>query len=151
ANLLEALAKSERNPSHPPDLPGATFGGDATRSHVLRAAPEVLDRISKLCREGPTYRFSLESGRALTEELVGPGRGVPDSVRARSLAFYPVLAGPYLLVADARFVRAHDLRSGEGSIWFDLASGQHGLDLKDLNLRLPAPPDLRYTLTVAGG
>src|SRR5581483_4429978 len=54
----------------------------------------------------------------------------------------------HLLVADARYVTAYDLRTGEADNWYDAAADFGGMDA---NLKLPAPADLRYTLTAAEG
>ena len=65
----------------------------------------------------------------------------------RSMAFEPVVADGKAIVADARYVTAYDLRTGAVEKWYDAAKRNGGVN-PDLNL--PAPPDLRYTLTVAG-
>jgi outer membrane protein assembly factor BamB/tetratricopeptide (TPR) repeat protein len=148
-DFLRAMAEEVRTGQAPTEPPWSTFGGDAARGRVARAAPEFLDRISELCREGPTYRFNLEQ-RLPIAEASPPDRAQPDSVRSRSLAFEPVLAAPYVIVADARYVTAYDLRTGARGDWFDLATVDAGI-ANGLNLKLPAPPDLRYTLTVADG
>ena len=62
------------------------------------------------------------------------------------MAFEPVVADGKAIVADARYVTAYDLRTGAVEKWYD-AAGVNGVH-PDLNL--PTPPDLRYTLTVAG-
>jgi outer membrane protein assembly factor BamB len=51
-----------------------------------------------------------------------------------------------VLVADARYVKAFDLKTGRRLWQYDLvADGKSA----DINLSLPAEPDLRYTLTTA--
>ena len=66
---------------------------------------------------------------------------------ARTLAFYPVIAGGKVIVADARYVTAYDLQTGASEEWFDAARDNGGITPI---LQLPAPADLRYTVTVAG-
>jgi outer membrane protein assembly factor BamB len=145
ADLVEAVA-AERSKEPAEERDWATFGGDARRGLVVPAAGDVLDRLAALCREGPTWRFSLEERARQDSPPSVPVRSVPDSVRARSLAFHPVIVPGQVIVADARFVTAFDIRTGQSSEWYDVAKLNGGVNP---NLGLPAPPDLRYTLTVA--
>jgi outer membrane protein assembly factor BamB len=126
----------------------ATFGGDSSRGQVVPAESRILDRLSGLCKDGPTYRFSLKDGQQLEGILPAKDRPRPDAERARSLAFFPVMAGQRLLIADASTVTAFDLRTGKTDQWYDLAK-QHPEAVPPR--ALPAPPDKRYTLTVADG
>jgi outer membrane protein assembly factor BamB len=50
------------------------------------------------------------------------------------------------VLADAQFVTGYDLRTGRASVWYDIAGLNGGVQP---NLKLPALPDLRYTLSVA--
>src|SRR5262249_39109508 len=59
--------------------------------------------------------------------------------------FHPVLAGRNVLVADAQYISAIDIETGKRQRWYDLATHSNSLS----KLALPAPSDLRYTLTVA--
>src|SRR5262249_33240482 len=52
--------------------------------------------------------------------------------------------------ADARFVAAYALHDGSASVWYDAARDLEGLG-RLVSLRLPAPADLRYGLSVADG
>ena len=63
------------------------------------------------------------------------------------MAFEPVVADGKAIVADARYVAAYDLATGAVETWYDAAQPNGGVHP---NLKLPAPPDLRYTVTVAG-
>ena len=65
-----------------------------------------------------------------------------------------MICGHYVVVGDARYVTAYDLRTGKATQWFDVADPNNALALAAPNLKLPVPPelrDLRYTLTVADG
>lgn len=146
ADLLAALA-AQRKKAPAPATGWTTFGGDPERGLVVPGGPDCLERLSRLCRAGPTWRFDLETRRRTLGPAEAPGAaGKP--LFARGLAFYPVIAGGQVLVADARRVTAYDLATGQGSDWYDAAEEFGGLKV---NLKLPAPADLRYTLTVAGG
>lgn len=151
ADTLAAVAKDL-----PGDLPLSgdwpTFAGSPTRNRVAPASPQILNRLSLLCRSGPTWRFDLEQRRLQDDQALPPPRG-PGSERgevdeARQLAFFPVVLGSLALVADARYVTAYDLRSGKANTWYDAAAVVGGLRPK---AGLPAPADLRYSLTVAEG
>ena len=147
AKLLEDLVK--QSPPTDVDKSWTTFGGDATRGLVLAATPRWLESLAFTVKEGPTWRFDLEKRTLLDDTpLPAPGTGESASVRARSLAFHPLICGHYVVVSDAQYVTAYDLRTGKATQWFDVA------DLNALavpNLKLPVPLDLRYTLTVADG
>jgi outer membrane protein assembly factor BamB/tetratricopeptide (TPR) repeat protein len=145
AALLEELARQRQKETLPQPV-WSTFGGNASRSLVVPGSPDITEQLGRLCRGGPTWRFSLEE-RTRLEGAPGAPLAPPDSRRARSVAFYPAIVWPYLLVADARYVTAHDLRTGESSTWYDAAQLNGGINP---TLKLPAPPDLRYTLTVDG-
>jgi outer membrane protein assembly factor BamB len=147
ADLLEAIAAGQRD-EPPADPDWAGYGGNDSRGLVPAAPADVLDHLSALCRDGPTWRFSLESRTRQEGPTPLPDRSVPLSTMARSLAFHPVLTPTHALVADAQHVTAHDLRTGESADWLALAPAEAG---SKVNLRLPAPPDLRYTLSLAQG
>jgi len=144
-DLLRALAAEMRSTKRSRDREGAM--GD---SH----SEDILDRLSALCREGPTWSFSLEQRNRQVPPFSPPGTGgeneaapAVNAAQARTLAFYPVLVGHRILVADARYVTAFDLRNGQSEEWYDVARTNGGVQP---NLHLPAPPDLRYALTVDG-
>jgi outer membrane protein assembly factor BamB/tetratricopeptide (TPR) repeat protein len=146
ADLLHTLAEERKKEGNaePPDWP--TFGGDPSRGRVIAAPDDILDRLSALCRGGPTWSFDLEKHARQSEP---PGGAATNAAQARSLAFHPIILGDQVLVADARYVIAYDLRSGESHQLYDaVAKGKNGG--VEANLKLPAPPDLRYTLTAAG-
>jgi len=142
-DLLQALAAERKKQGDSNREEWPTFGGDPSRGHSIPAPEDILDRLSALCGDGPTWSFNLEQ-RTLQQEA----RPVPavSAAQARTLAFHPVILGHRVLVADARYVTAIDMRNGKSEQWYDVAEKNGGVNP---NLHLPAPPDLRYTLTVA--
>jgi outer membrane protein assembly factor BamB len=143
--LLQTLLdqRIRKGPLSPEEDDWPTFGGSPARTRVLDGSlsPE-------LWADGPAWRVRLVPEGA-GEEPAGE-HPEPHSQPARRLAFYPVVTGGLILVADARLVQGFDLHTGrrvfrhEGKV-----PGRPGLD--SLRLGLPAPRDLRYTLSVAGG
>lgn len=142
AEILDALGRQHEELLTPPrDASWQTFAGDPSRTRVLPAPPGRLARLRAL--EGPTWRVRLD---AAPEASALPGRVVPPSVAARSLAFYPVIAGGRVLVAGPKSVHAHDLLTGRLT-WQYLLDGEAK---KPLPLaRVPLVADRAYTLTVA--
>jgi outer membrane protein assembly factor BamB len=124
-----------------------TFAGDVGRS---AGATGAARRLRRVCFQPAQWRFSLENHARLDGDAPTktPDRPLSASARNRVMAFYPVIAADHVLVADARSVVAYSPRDGSASVWFDLAHERRGLD-NLLSLKLPAPADLRYTLTVA--
>ncbi len=147
-DLLADLAAKRTKVAAPAELPGPTFGGDATRGLVVPAPPRLLDRLSQLCRGGPTWRLNLATRKLLDGALAPRLRPETETERARGLAFHPVVVGHRVLVADARYVTALDVRTGTVEEWYDVKTFRGGINPE---LGLPATNDLRYTLTVADG
>ncbi|MBV9123408.1 MAG: PQQ-like beta-propeller repeat protein [Planctomycetes bacterium] len=138
AGILQDLAGPDSSLAPPDQDSWTTFAGDPSRNHVPPAPPVSLQWHASLADSwpqqlGPENRFTVPetSGNA-----------------ARSLPFHPVLAGGQVLVADARYVTAFDLKTGRRTLWYDLLKDGRNGGL-NLNLSLPAPADLSYTLTVA--
>src|SRR5207249_11943005 len=91
-----------------------TFAADDSRQHVVPAGPRLLDRISQLCRPGPTWRFDLQKRTRQKETVtVMPETRTRQVDAARRLAFYPVVVGDVALAADAHHITASDLRTGK--------------------------------------
>ncbi|HKI30638.1 MAG TPA: PQQ-binding-like beta-propeller repeat protein [Gemmataceae bacterium] len=165
-DILKAVA-SRPIPAEPADDAWPTFAGTASRGTVLPAEPSDPNRLNRLieylpAEYGPAWRFQIDIRRVVKRDWVVPPRpegkpvGEPYSAaeRARHLPFHPVIVGRQVVVADARSVLAFDTASGASQTW-DLGENHHcrineanGLRL---NTSLPAPADLRYTLTVADG
>lgn len=154
AAILDALA-APGGIAPPPDADAwTTFGGGPSRNHVLPRAPRGL--VGLATGEG-SWQQPLGVERAAGIEMRTRGAdatplatGVQSpTAAARSLAFVPVVVDGHVLVADAQTVTAFDLRTGRRDVWFDLLR-----DGKVANpgvpTALPAPPDVRYTLTVSG-
>jgi outer membrane protein assembly factor BamB len=145
ADLLADLARDHPGPAAGPAW--STFGGDGSRGLVLPAPPRFLDRLSALCRNGPTWRFRLQDHTRLEGDPAEPEAARGAGARARTLAVHPLLVGHHALVADARFVTAYDLRNGSAEVWYDAARAPGGAPP---GAGWPPPADLRYTLTAAG-
>jgi outer membrane protein assembly factor BamB len=146
ADILQQVA-DERNANPPaPTTEWLAFGGDATRGVTAVAPPRLLERMGSLCRWPNERQFSLKDRKPLEVDPVYD-RGVGALLSNRSMAFEPVVADGKVLIADARYVTAYDLRTGAAETWH-VAAELDGHTKPVPNL--PAPPDLRYTVTVAG-
>ena len=143
ADVLRALAEERKKEKTFSEADWTTFGGDPSRGRVIPAPDDILDRLSALCRSGPTWRFNLQDHSRQEEPSFDPA---VNAAQARTLAFHPVIVGPEVVLADAQNVTGYDLRTGRASVWYDVAGLNGGVQP---NLKLPAPPDLRYTLSVA--
>ncbi len=124
----------------------ATFAGDPSRSGILPTARGRLAKLPQL--EAPQWAVRLATGERISTTRKTPANGgevPPPSQAARRLASYPVIAGKQVLLADASSVTAYDLLSGQQLWREDLWANQEKGGLK-----LPAGPDLSFTLTVAG-
>jgi outer membrane protein assembly factor BamB len=144
ADTLQALLR-DTIPLRPREetLAWPTFAADPGRSSSVNGAARRLQRIFL---QPPQWRFSLEHHARLESELLAKPTDKPltPSARNRAMAFHPVIVGDNVLVADTRTVAAYSLIKGTASVWYekDVPENQ--------SLKLPAPADLRYTLTVAG-
>ncbi len=146
ADILQQVAE-ERNGDPPaPTMDWPTFGGDAARGRTAVAPPRLLERLGLLCRWSNERQFSLKDRKPLEIDPVYD-HGVGAVLSNRSMAFEPVVADDKVFVADARYVTAYDLRTGQAESWYDAAKRHNGINP---DLKLPAAPDIRYTLTVAG-
>ncbi len=125
-----------------------TFAGSPSRGQLAAAPPRLLDQLSQLGKVGPAWRFDLER-RELRDRPFTPFEPDKELDMVRRLAFYPVLVGHQAIVADATTITAYDLKTGRIEDWYD--AKKVGIGGLHPNLNLPAPLDLRYTLTVAEG
>jgi outer membrane protein assembly factor BamB len=144
ADTLQALL-NESPPPRPADetVVWPTFAADPGRTSTVSGAARRLQRI---CLQPPQWRFSLEHHTRLEGDPPAKPTDKPltPSARNRAMAFHPVIVGDNVLVADARAIVAYSLAKGTPSVWFEKDAPENLLSLK-----LPAPADLRYTLTVA--
>jgi outer membrane protein assembly factor BamB len=150
-DLLQKLAEERKKQGHSEPENWPMFGGSPSRGTPVPAPEDILSRLGKLCGQGPRWTFNLEQRNRQALPLSNAISGVSAAVnasQARTLAFEPVIVGHRVLVADARYVTAFDLQTGQSEEWYDVARDNGGVNP---NLKLPAPPDLRYTLTVADG
>ena len=145
ADILQQVADERDSDPPAPTTDWPTFGGDASRGRTAVAPPRLLERLGALCRSVNEHQFGLKDRQEWDEEPP-PAKAVGPILLNRSMAFEPVVVDGKAIVADARYVTAYDLRTGAVEKWYDAAkvNGVH----PDLNL--PAPPDLRYSPTVAG-
>jgi outer membrane protein assembly factor BamB len=140
--LLLALAEERKKRGRDDSDGWLTFGGSPSRGRPIPAPEDILDRLSSLCLDEPEC-FDLEQRSRQPGAKPSPA---VNAAQARMLPFHPVIVGNRVLVADAGYVTAYDLRNGRSDEWYEVARANGGVRL---NLKLPAPPDLRYTLTVA--
>ncbi|MCI0463910.1 MAG: PQQ-binding-like beta-propeller repeat protein [Gemmataceae bacterium] len=151
ATLEGLLGQRQAGPLSPEEQDWPTFGGRPARHRLLTDA-----LAERLWTDGPAWRVRLEAPEA-EGEPAGAGRNEPRSLTARRLAFHPVIAGARVLVADARYVTAYHLHTGRRLFRYDLTppcpsqvgGGKGGGE--GLSLKLPAEPDVGYTLSVADG
>lgn len=115
----------------------STFAGDPTRNRLVRTAALTPSYLGELCRAGPSWRVPLAERNDELRPIQTP------SDAARSLAFCPIVLRDRVLLADGRFVLAFDHKSGRREVWFDV----HRLNENLATLKLPAPADVRFTLT----
>ncbi len=146
ADILAQVADERRADLPAPTAAWPTFGGDSARGRVAVAPPRLLDRLGALCRPANERQYSLKDRQPLDEDPVYD-RGGGAILANRSMAFEPVVADGKAIVADAQYVTAYDLRTGAVENWYDAAHLNGGVHP---DRALPAPPDLRYTVTVAG-
>lgn len=118
-----------------------TFAGDPARASQLSGAKTRLRRI---CTQPPQWRFSLEHYTRIEHDP--PARStdkvLTPSARNRAMAFHPVIVGDNVLVADGRAIVAYSLTTGAPAVWFEKEAPEN------VSMKLPAPADLRYTVTV---
>ncbi len=141
---LTEIAQRERDTPPLSARDWTTFAGAATRNRLLPADALTPDSLNRLVRDGVHLTLPLVSEKA-------PGERPPREVKtpsdfARSLAFCPLVTGNKVLFADARFVRAFDVKTGKREVWCDAVKLTDGVAPE---LDLPVPLDLRYTLTAA--
>jgi cellulose synthase operon protein C len=150
--ILQALSE-QPGLKEPPRSADAwpAFGGDNSRNRILPSPPD-RNWLSRLCEDDP-IRFDLIHHKLIKAEdtppPAPPGAGKSPSLTeaARSLASYPVVLDHKVAVPDADGVTLYDPLTGAVHDW-SLKDGAQGEGKRDT--KLPAPPDLRWTLTASG-
>jgi outer membrane protein assembly factor BamB len=146
AQILATVARDRTTiSSQVEDWP--TFAGSQDRQAVAQGEADLLPRLAKMSRAGPKWVFDLarrRQGNPSADEIARGG----ELDAARSLAFYPAVVGNTAIVADSRYVTAFDLTTGKVRELFDLAKTTGGVPAR---LPMPAPADLRFSVTVAEG
>ncbi|MFN4259907.1 MAG: PQQ-binding-like beta-propeller repeat protein [Gemmataceae bacterium] len=150
AAILQALLDQRtqgKSPSAPlTDWP--TFAGDASRSWIIEAAPNLagFDPFPRHVRlDGHMERFA----EVLIKVDDPPRRVEPEPSyleAARALAYHPVVSQGKVVFADALQVVAYDLHTGQRTMVFDMSADYRG---PKLDVSTPVRSDIRYTLTVA--
>lgn len=142
ADILQKLIE-QKDLSPPPsdDTAWPTFAGDASRSHTLPRMPRV-----RWLEEPWRVRLDGKPVDAKAEEPP-PVNYRNASAAARALAYYPVIVGNRVIVADARFVAVHDLNTGRRLFRYDLLANAG----PRIEPEVPVKHDERFTLTVAEG
>lgn len=138
---LEPILKKQATRKQDADETWSTFAAFPHRNTQWNQAPDRLRRSRSL--EEPHWTHPLERDIKKIEQPAA----LSESREMRSLAFYPVAVGDQVVVADARTVTAYHLITGERALWFDIEKKHGELGAK---IALPAEPDLRWSLTVAG-
>jgi outer membrane protein assembly factor BamB len=116
-----------------------SFAGGPARQSVLPEGALAPDALGQLVSCGSTHL-------APERRAEDADRSVEPRQAARSLAFHPVITKRHVVWCDARHIRALSLQTGKAEVWYDLSRDHGGTP----DLQLPALPDLRYTLTLAG-
>jgi outer membrane protein assembly factor BamB len=129
-----------------------TFAGDGSRNRLLPSPPD-RNWLSRLCDDDP-IRFDLANHKLIKPDDTPPpsppdkGKSPTLTEAARSLAFYPVLFDHKVAVADADGVTIYDPLTGAVHDWSLKKKGPQEEGQRET--KLPAPLDLRWTLTVSG-
>lgn len=141
ADTLAAVGR-DRGLEVPPGDGWPTFAGDAARSRQLPVEEHLADRLAILSRR-PFVRVNLDSRRA------GAGPDLPLGNRANAgVALYPAIAGGRVYFADARYLTAVDLRTGDVREMFDASTL---LPTAARERTFPYPDYYRASVTVAEG
>jgi len=139
--LQELIEQKDLSPPPGDDTAWLTFAGDASRSHTLPQMPRV-----RWLEEPWRARLDGKPVDAKAEEPP-PINYRNASEAARALAYYPVIVGNRVIVADARFVSVHDLNTGRRLFRYDLLANAG----PRIEPEVPVKHDERFTLTVAEG
>jgi len=155
ANYGEILQALSEQPGlkEPPRSADAwtTFAGDGSRNRILPPPPD-RNWLSRLCEDDP-IRFDLVNHKLIKTDDTPPpappdkGKSPTLTEAARSLALYPIVFDHKVAVADTDSVTVYDPLTGAVHDWM-LKKDAQGEGKRET--KLPAPPDLRWTLTASG-
>jgi outer membrane protein assembly factor BamB len=128
-----------------------TFAHDAGRGNRIHRSEGVLARLPQAGE--PTWSVRLD-----TRQKTAPtGEAMPaiDKIMApakesRGLAFYPVISGDRVFVADGRYISGYDLLTGQRALEYDLLLHHKSEDASAL-LHLPLSGEINHTLTINDG
>jgi outer membrane protein assembly factor BamB len=152
ADILQAVAARPILPE-PAEDAWPTFAAALARGPVLPAERSDPNRLNRLVAEGPAWRYRFDTHSLVKGEWTVPPTAISAAERARRLAFLPVVVGRDVLTADARSVSALDTANGTCQTWdvYDDDARAGATTGPRPSTRLPAAPDLRYTLTALEG
>lgn len=140
ADTLQALITRPLGSTGPPeDWP--TFAGDASRNGTAGRLPKI-----RWLEE--TWRVRMDGQAAPAGAPAPPAKVRNAGEAAQALAFFPVIAGDRVIIADSRFVTVFDLLTGKRLGRFDLVEQQGALPA--LENPVPVTRGQRYCLTVDG-
>jgi outer membrane protein assembly factor BamB len=143
ADIAQSLWQQGHGSQAPAEQEWPTFAASSSRQGTLPfAIPQHL------WSKGPAWRVDLASGELLPESVANKNLGLKQPAAAPLV--YPVVVGGRVFVADSRFVRGFDLRTGRLAFQFDLEEIYKNADPPDPNLKPPALGTFRFTLTASG-
>jgi outer membrane protein assembly factor BamB len=137
-NTLQTLADDPRLLSSPLESPAwTTLAGDASRNLRVLEPPGPAFTARPPIRLNAATMIRKPTGRVMSSDEI-----------AHRLAYYPVIAGGQVLIADVAHVAAYDLSSGRLTGRYDLL-----VDLKRdgiaVELDFNVPAGYRFSLSVA--
>jgi outer membrane protein assembly factor BamB len=150
ADILQRLAAEQQEMLLAPDpeKSWATFGGNPSRNLVVPKPPGRWARLRPL--DGPQWTVRLDTDGTASGEPEAP---IPARRTSGNAAFYPVIQGDRVFVANARFIMGYSLLDGRPILRYPLAehvAEEERQRLLHLKVDLPAEPNLAYVLSVAG-
>jgi outer membrane protein assembly factor BamB len=141
ADVMQEILHRAREAGPPGgDADWTTFAGNYARNYI---AFDVPDR--RFWGARPGWKVRLDRPEDRTDSETAPV--VSSSIATRQLAFFPIIMGDLILVSDACTVKAYDRRTGRPVFLYDLTRDLVGESFKTLWRKLPAPADLRYSLS----